>query len=1244
MKDFGRRVKDKITKPLSIGRRQNVGALHNHSTSSVDGLRQEPYGMFSLTGGSTSTAGPGTHPVDIIAVHGLNGDAFTTWTHSNGTFWLRDYLPSSLPGCRVYTYGYPSRMFANSYASVRDYARNLISCVRDIHESNDKDHQRSIVFICHSLGGIVCKQALVCAHEDNLIYGDTLGAVKGIVFLGTPHRGSELADIGKVVGQIINTFLPNTTRTDLFTHLGKDSEALQDLASAFRHRLQDLEIATFYEVEPTPPLSSLVVGKFSSILDVPREDIIPLYDNHRDMCQFPSQNNNFKSVSNALKRISLRAHERTGTKSRIDTHLSQHSFDELDKKCIALFSTYGVDDYHRQLPSPVKGTFHWILSHPLFMEWMKESGPLLLWLTGHPGTGKTVMSSFLAEHIERTHGATGAEGVACVYFCDDKISKQRDAKGILLGVIFQIVRRHRSLVRHIRRNLDIQGPSLVQSVAALWKLFLDLVKDPLAQVVYVILDALDECEEVTRHQLLTSIHDFLESSGSGLNHGNSVKFILTSRPTVFRSAKLTKQFSKYCLAIDEGQQGYGEDIQLYIQERVGEIAELPPAFKQYLIETLRSRADQTFLWVHLVLEAMESSLVTSKMSFQDIIDKIPTTLQTTYMDFLAEIPEGHSRLASRLIKLIVGSARPLNLAELNIAVSIHWDHFDAQQVLSNCQLDISRTLLGVLGPLIRTSGSGVSLIHQTVKDFLLKPAMEPQEPHRFTTTAEDCALQIATACVQYLLLAEFSSDVFSINSSPTSLSSHSTLDDQPSTPDSFLYTDSWTEVAKLDFASLYKDSSILDMDTCDKLSKEYEFYRYAALHWAEHYATCEQSAPETLRNAVRRLLDSNSNQYSNLVRFLWAETDAVDSSMPKFVDSVELAAYFDLQGYLKDMLESQELPSATRNKALFWACRRGHVGVVSLLLRVGADPNFQLLENQMAFTVAAEMGNYDIFVNLLKSPHTDINSRGRRGRNALSFAAANGHVDIVRLILGREDSRPDHIDDTGCTALFWAILGGHGHIIQEFMDDSRVHVNHQDSAGRTAISWAASEGQVESLKSLLKDSRVDVNLQDKRGLSPFIWAARYGQGETIRLLAKCRKVRKTTTDNDLRDVVSWVCEQGNTEMLRILIKNGIHEVNNKDIDGWNPMAWATHTDSPEIIETLLLTGTVNLEERDTNGKTALWWAVNYGHLRNVKILLEEGANPEARNNDGISPIDAAREAGRLDLVHELQNSIDRRGA
>jgi hypothetical protein len=42
----------------------------------------------------------------IIAVHGLDGHRRTSWTANNGVLWLRDLLPSVIPGARVLTYGY----------------------------------------------------------------------------------------------------------------------------------------------------------------------------------------------------------------------------------------------------------------------------------------------------------------------------------------------------------------------------------------------------------------------------------------------------------------------------------------------------------------------------------------------------------------------------------------------------------------------------------------------------------------------------------------------------------------------------------------------------------------------------------------------------------------------------------------------------------------------------------------------------------------------------------------------------------------------------------------------------------------------------------------------------------------------------------------------------------------------------------------------------------------------------------
>jgi hypothetical protein len=97
--------------------------------------RWEQFGLFRLDEPSLGANDRHRFPVNIIAVHGLNGDAYSTWTHPNGTLWLRDLLPNFLPGCRVYTYGYPSQVFFNrSYADVSAYARRLLSSLRGLWE------------------------------------------------------------------------------------------------------------------------------------------------------------------------------------------------------------------------------------------------------------------------------------------------------------------------------------------------------------------------------------------------------------------------------------------------------------------------------------------------------------------------------------------------------------------------------------------------------------------------------------------------------------------------------------------------------------------------------------------------------------------------------------------------------------------------------------------------------------------------------------------------------------------------------------------------------------------------------------------------------------------------------------------------------------------------------------------------------------------------------------------------------
>lgn len=111
--------------------------------------RSELHGLMLLAGALSTPpddSGAEQYPVDIIAVHGLNGDAYRTWTHDNGVLWLRDLLPGLLPGCRVFTYGYPSQVaFSTSFSRVQDYARQLLSSVRDVHEEAKEASQASLL-------------------------------------------------------------------------------------------------------------------------------------------------------------------------------------------------------------------------------------------------------------------------------------------------------------------------------------------------------------------------------------------------------------------------------------------------------------------------------------------------------------------------------------------------------------------------------------------------------------------------------------------------------------------------------------------------------------------------------------------------------------------------------------------------------------------------------------------------------------------------------------------------------------------------------------------------------------------------------------------------------------------------------------------------------------------------------------------------------------------------------------------
>ena len=70
------------------------------------------------------------YPVDIVAVHGFNGDAYDTFTApGSGEMWVSDYLPSDLPGARIFTFGYPAQRFTLETGDMDSFATSLLNAL-----------------------------------------------------------------------------------------------------------------------------------------------------------------------------------------------------------------------------------------------------------------------------------------------------------------------------------------------------------------------------------------------------------------------------------------------------------------------------------------------------------------------------------------------------------------------------------------------------------------------------------------------------------------------------------------------------------------------------------------------------------------------------------------------------------------------------------------------------------------------------------------------------------------------------------------------------------------------------------------------------------------------------------------------------------------------------------------------------------------------------------------------------------
>jgi ankyrin repeat domain-containing protein 50 len=346
----------------------------------------------------------------------------------------------------------------------------------------------------------------------------------------------------------------------------------------------------------------------------------------------------------------------------------------------------------------------------------------MLWVSADPGCGKSVLAKYLVDSILPTTESR----TTCYFFFKDDFEDQRTAVNALCCILLQLFRQKRILLSEmVLKRLEVDRDKFTNSFSELWDTLLGAAEDKNAGEIVCLLDAIDECENSGRVQLVQALCKLY-----GTQRDFNLKFLLTSRPYfgIRRAFRHLLDFPGLPAIHLSGESDIevkkiSREISVFIKARIDDIGsrlDLGYDEQDYLLQELMRVPNRTYLWAHLTPDFIESN--TDMIGVVNATSRLPKAVDKAYNRILSK--SRNSEKAQKILHIVVGAVRPLTLGEMALALGVRENHQSYSDLDPKSEDIFCESLRDTCGLLVTIVDSRIYLLHETVKEFLVQKDQE----------------------------------------------------------------------------------------------------------------------------------------------------------------------------------------------------------------------------------------------------------------------------------------------------------------------------------------------------------------------------------------------------------------------------------------------------------------------------------------------------------------------------------------